>query len=300
MSARRGAVRVNPVTGKMERVEPSSSTTTGDGKHRDGCMLIDDKYVNAARDLGLGGQAGALRWAFGAGTRAAGKSRYRRCHDIVVIVRRITVFGCVSSFCLLPAGMYDHIKSLARMNASDVPTGSSMEREAPRGGSRASNSGGGGGRKLGSGGSSTAPTTDKVVDAKNMGAVADVIRTTTTKVGRARVACFASTAPGMAAVTKMHQHADDFQRRKGVVNTLGGAKDVNRQNNALPVKLPPKGSGARIATFDTVETCGAEGQRRAENRAKRDAANSAKGKFPQLHGSGVHVLGGPSAGKIKK
>lgn len=53
MASRRGAMRVNPVTGKMEKAE-----ALPEGKHRDGCMVVDDKYVNAAKDLGLGGQAG--------------------------------------------------------------------------------------------------------------------------------------------------------------------------------------------------------------------------------------------------
>lgn len=53
MSSRRGAVKVNPVTGKMEKADPVPA-----GKHRDGCMLVDDRYVNAAKDLGLGGANG--------------------------------------------------------------------------------------------------------------------------------------------------------------------------------------------------------------------------------------------------
>ena len=55
MSSRRGAVKVNPVTGKMEKYDP---TTVPEGKHRDGCLLVDDRYVNAAKDLGLGAANG--------------------------------------------------------------------------------------------------------------------------------------------------------------------------------------------------------------------------------------------------
>jgi hypothetical protein len=58
MATRRGAVKINPVTGKLEKVE---AVTGPDGvtKHRDGCMVVDDRYINAAKDLGLGGEDGA-------------------------------------------------------------------------------------------------------------------------------------------------------------------------------------------------------------------------------------------------
>ncbi len=55
MASRRGAVKVNPVTGKMEKIDASAVPA---GKHRDGCLLVDDRYVNAAKDLGLGGDKG--------------------------------------------------------------------------------------------------------------------------------------------------------------------------------------------------------------------------------------------------
>jgi hypothetical protein len=48
-------VKVNPVTGKMEKIDPNDIPA---GKHRDGCLLVDDRYVNAAKDLGLGGANG--------------------------------------------------------------------------------------------------------------------------------------------------------------------------------------------------------------------------------------------------
>ena len=72
MASRRGAVKVNPVTGKMEKVEASDVPA---GKHRDGCLLVDDRYVNAAKDLGMGAEKGARRAggpacpASGAGTQ---------------------------------------------------------------------------------------------------------------------------------------------------------------------------------------------------------------------------------------
>lgn len=191
------------------------------------------------------------------------------------------------------AGMYDHIKSLAKMRAADVPTGTSIRRDEGGSSKRP-----GGGNRLG-GGSGTSNRSESgppKLDARNTAAVADVIRTTTTTVGRARISGFASLNPGMSAAAKVHLHEDSFQRRKGVVNTFGGAKDVNRQLNAEPAKLPPKGSGARVASFDTLETTNAQGQARIANRAKRDAANAAKGRFPQLTGSGVHAI----TGKIMK
>ncbi len=58
MTSRRGAVKVNPVTGKMEKADPLP-----EGKHRDGCMLVDDRYVNAAKDLGMGAEKGACGFA---------------------------------------------------------------------------------------------------------------------------------------------------------------------------------------------------------------------------------------------
>lgn len=53
MTSRRGAVKINPVTGKMEAVTETDLT-----KHRDGSLMVDDKYVNMAKELGLGGAAG--------------------------------------------------------------------------------------------------------------------------------------------------------------------------------------------------------------------------------------------------
>jgi hypothetical protein len=53
MTSRRGAVKFNPVTGKMEAADPVDLT-----KHRDGSLQVDAKYVNMAKELGLGGAAG--------------------------------------------------------------------------------------------------------------------------------------------------------------------------------------------------------------------------------------------------
>jgi hypothetical protein len=53
--SRRGAVKVNPVTGKMVKMSEEEA-----GGHRDGCLKLDEKYINAAKDLGLGGAEGTL------------------------------------------------------------------------------------------------------------------------------------------------------------------------------------------------------------------------------------------------
>lgn len=57
MTSRRGAVKINPVTGKLEKMDPSTLAVP-EGKHRDGALLVDDRYINAAKELGLGGEGG--------------------------------------------------------------------------------------------------------------------------------------------------------------------------------------------------------------------------------------------------
>ena len=57
MTSRRGAVKINPVTGKMEKIDPSSLVIP-EGKHRDGALLVDNRYINAAKELGLGSDEG--------------------------------------------------------------------------------------------------------------------------------------------------------------------------------------------------------------------------------------------------
>ncbi len=61
--AKRGRVKVNPVTGALVHVDDSED----DGKVREGCLRLDKKYMNAALAAGLGagngmyGHIGALR-----------------------------------------------------------------------------------------------------------------------------------------------------------------------------------------------------------------------------------------------
>jgi len=52
----RGAFTVNPVTGELRKAEVK------EGLRRDGMLQLSDKYINAARDAGLGTQQGM--WAF--------------------------------------------------------------------------------------------------------------------------------------------------------------------------------------------------------------------------------------------
>lgn len=49
-------MKVNPVTGKMEKIDPAEAAASG--KHRDGSLQVDDRYINAAKELGLGGAEG--------------------------------------------------------------------------------------------------------------------------------------------------------------------------------------------------------------------------------------------------
>lgn len=56
--SRRGAVKVNPVTGAMTKLSDDELRARSEGMHRDGALLISDTYINAAKDLGLGGAEG--------------------------------------------------------------------------------------------------------------------------------------------------------------------------------------------------------------------------------------------------
>ena len=53
-TSRRGAMKMNSVTGKMERMTEADLAVPA-GKVRDGALLVDERYINAAKDLGLGG-----------------------------------------------------------------------------------------------------------------------------------------------------------------------------------------------------------------------------------------------------
>ncbi len=59
MSKPRVAVKINPVTGKMEAADDEK-----DGMKRDGCMRLPSKYLTAALDAGLGGANGTSGFCF--------------------------------------------------------------------------------------------------------------------------------------------------------------------------------------------------------------------------------------------
>lgn len=294
--SRRGAVKVNPVTGKMEKVTAADVPA---GKHRDGCLLVDDRYVNAAKDLGLGSDKGAA-----ARTPGARRARAR----VASAARARAPHLTLPALPLLPAraaGMYGHLKALTGMGkgAADIPTGTSMggseAASAPTRASAAPLHGWGAGRKAGeaalaSGGGSSSAIAD---------AVADRVKTAPKAVGAGNVHGFASKTAGGS---KLHTHADSFQRAKGVVNTVGGAKDINRAERGEPAKLPGKGEakGAHIMGFSTLDAHTVEGKARREAANKREAAggNAVGMKLVHVSGGGgrppAHKMSNANIGRL--
>jgi hypothetical protein len=53
MAARRAPVKINPVTGAMEK-----ASTLPEGARRDGCLVLPDSLINAAKEAGIGGGVG--------------------------------------------------------------------------------------------------------------------------------------------------------------------------------------------------------------------------------------------------
>jgi hypothetical protein len=56
MASRRGAVKVNPVTGELKRVDGNKEA----GTMRSGCVTLPEKYMHAARDAGLASGTGEI------------------------------------------------------------------------------------------------------------------------------------------------------------------------------------------------------------------------------------------------
>lgn len=222
-------------------------------------------------------------------------------------------------------GMYSHIKGLARMGAADVPVGTSIEKEGS--GSSSSSNGKIDAKNFNSVAAAMAKdvaTTQKGnarVMGFNSGATGSVTNTqgamsTASKgVGAAKVHGFGNgsgnsggtTAGAMSSNSKgvanvhgfgggskptlsstFHNHDDAFQRRKGVVNTIGGAKDVNRINKEPPPALPGKGEkkGAHIMGLDMLDQHTVEGKARRAAAEKRMASNN------PIKTTAVHVSGG--------
>lgn len=111
------------------------------------------------------------------------------------------------------SGMYGHLKALSGMGsgAADIPTGTSMGGSgAPTRKDAAPLHGWGSGRLAGEQAGKVAPSA--IADAVAQNALK------TTSKGVANVHGFASKTSGGS---KLHTHADSFQRSKGVVNTVG-------------------------------------------------------------------------------
>lgn len=157
--------------------------------------------------------------------------------------------------------MYDHIKSLKRVGATDIPVGDSIESEDIKKARAA------------------ALASDKPkasIDVTNTEAVKDAIKTHVTTVGKAKIAGFGPTSS--SSTSGIHSHPDSFHKRKGVVNTFGGAKDVSRAETE--VRLPPRGPGgaapgARVANLGSLDAHAEEGKaKRAAAEAKMRASSS--------------------------
>ena len=110
--------------------------------------------------------------------------------------------------------------------------------------------------------------------------------TTAKAVGRANVHGFAGTGAGNSTAAH-HNHEDSFQRRKGVVNTVSGAKDTTRAPKEEELRLPPKGERkAQIMGIDMLDAHTAEGKARREGAEKRQAAGGNAHKNTLIHVSG--------------
>lgn len=160
--------------------------------------------------------------------------------------------------------MYSHIKAFNRMGATDLPEGTSMQHENAASKSARPSA------------PSTAPS----------GSGYDV-KTVAKTVGGAKVHGIAGGGGGKPSI---HHHEDAFQRRKGVVNTVGGAKDVNRATRDEAPRLPAKGErkGAQIMGFGTLDAHTAEGKARREAAEKRESAggNAHKMNLVKVTGGG--------------
>ena len=182
----RPAVKVNPVTGAMTAVPRRPAG--GDGKRRDGCVAVDEKYMHAALDAGLGGRD----------------------------------------------GMYGHMTSIRRAVA---PSGGGGGVEVSGGGGRRR----GGGGDLGGGGGdeeegevegprgARVATLASLKAAGGGGGAGSAPAGSGTGGPRIRQVVQGRTRGVGPAALGIHAHEASFLRAKGVVNTLGGASDLNRK-----------------------------------------------------------------------
>ena len=183
--------------------------------------------------------------------------------------------------------MYGHLKGLSRMGdgGADIPSGSSMgvDRGRPLNAPPVAATGWGakGGDLLKSAPSAIAQA-----------AIDNSLKTTAKAVGSANVHGFASKAGGSA----LHTGASSFTHAKGVVNTVGGARDITRAEKAEDARLPPKGERkAQIMGFATLDAHTAEGKAKREAAEKRIAAAGKGGGGNLGGGVAIHTLGGGKA-----
>jgi hypothetical protein len=292
MSSRRGVMKVNSVTGKMERMTEEDSKKM-EGKTRDGCLLVDDRYINAAKELGLGGQDGMYghikslsKLGKGAGDIHEGQSMQRE-------------------------GSKRDSSAIGTHDLGGKKVGGSGAANSAAGGSTSASSGTDGVSTMkkgvanvhgfGGGSSGSASNTDHAMSTMSKdvssntnvhgfntsSSTAGAMKTTAKAVAsNTNVHGFGGTGAGNNTA-KHHNTADSFQRRKGVVNTFGGAKDTTRAPREDELKLPPKGERkAHIMGIDMLDAHTAEGKARREGIEKREKAGGNAYKNTMVHVSG--------------
>jgi len=293
MASRRGVMKVNSVTGKMERMTEEDSKKM-EGKTRDGCLLVDDRYINAAKELGLGGQDGMYghikslsKLGKGAGDIHEGQSMQREgskrdssaigTHDLGG--KKVSASGATNTAAVAAA-----------LSASAGTDGVSTMKKG------VANVHG-----FGGGSSGSASNTDHAMSVvskdvssntnvhgfNTSSSTAGAMKTTSKAVAsNTNVHGFGGTGAG-SNTAKHHNTADSFQRRKGVVNTFGGAKDTTRAPREDELKLPPKGERkAHIMGIDMLDAHTAEGKARREGIEKREKAGGNAYKNTMVHVSG--------------
>lgn len=85
--SKRAPMKVNPVTGKMEAMEPAK-----EGEIRDGALRLPAKYLTAALDAGLGGSNGTKPFC-------ACFAVWQLCYSVGTCVRIAHVPLCII-FCI--------------------------------------------------------------------------------------------------------------------------------------------------------------------------------------------------------
>jgi hypothetical protein len=285
-------MKVNSVTGKMERMTEEDSKKM-EGKTRDGCLLVDDRYINAAKELGLGGQDGMYghikslsKLGKGAGDIHEGQSMQRE-------------------------GSKRDSSAIGTHDLGGKKVGGSGAANSAAGGSTSASSGTDGVSTMkkgvanvhgfGGGSSGSASNTDHAMSTMSKdvssntnvhgfntsSSTAGAMKTTAKAVAsNTNVHGFGGTGAGNNTA-KHHNTADSFQRRKGVVNTFGGAKDTTRAPREDELKLPPKGERkAHIMGIDMLDAHTAEGKARREGIEKREKAGGNAYKNTMVHVSG--------------